>query len=500
MISVQFDNDEEPVLDTGAVVSEDQLHEEHHRVIARVTWRVMPLVWTISFFSYLSRTNLANMHVVLMGDMNMSEFQFGFALGIFYISYVIFQLPSNLFLERMRINIWLAILLASWGCITMLSVFITGPSSLMAVRFFLGITEAGLFPGIVYYITLWFGEEFRAQKLSLLQTAVPVSYAIGGITSSFVLKYLNNVLGMHGWRWLFLLTGIPAVFLSFFVYRFLPNSPYEAHFLNEKERKVLLHERSVAAVVWTVQRRTSPILFWSTIRSAKNWLIGFCGMFFVGSLAGVNGFAPAILFELGSPNFVNNFLIAIPSVISVIAMAMWSSHSDHDQERYWHTFAAMFIALLALACSIIFVYLLDVGIFLALLTVFEAAFLSGHAIFITYMCGAVTGSTSIAIGLYFSVAGSGGWIGPFLMGYARDITGDHVVSLAAMCGSLAIGISLFSVLFITQRVSQAQYGSSQMSMQVVNTKGSKNMADLTEEETEDDTRSSKKTEAGAILT
>jgi len=215
----------------------------------------------------------------------------------------------------------------------------------------------------------------------------------------------------------------------------------------------------MAASVWTKANRTSQSLFWSTVLNSKNWMLSFCGMFAMGTITGVNGFVPAILYEAGASLIMSNRLMALPCGLSIFALLLWSYHSAKKHEIFWHSFSALFLSLIALGACTIFVFLIDLGFVVVLLCIYECAMFSGYCIFIAEMVNSVLGSTSIGIGLYYAVAGFGGWFGPFLMGYMRDLTGDNVVGLAVMSASLGISIALYSVIHVTQRTTQIEVGS-----------------------------------------
>lgn len=441
------------------------LEDENKKVLAKVTRNIVPLLWLIFFFSLLSRINLTNMHVVLTQQLELSEYQYGGAVGAFYLAFVVFPIPANLILERMRMNVWMSILMCLWGIVTMLSVFVSDAASLITVRFCLGLTEAGLSPGVIYYITTWFSERYRVKQISLIQTSIPFGYAVSGIMSSIVLDHLDGVLGLRGWKWLCIITGFPSIVVSVLFYFFLPNSPSDARFLNTREREVVISSRMLTASTWVPAQRTTPgRLIISTLAIPKNWIFSFCGMFIFATLAGINGFIPALLYEAGSPLFVSNLLIAVPNCAAIVTLVMWSRHSDKVQERFWHIFIAFFLALLALGTCIMFVYYASLALVVVLLSVYQSCLVAGYCIFIAEMLGSLTGSLSIGIAMYYTVLGFGGWFGPFMMGYTRDLTGDHVVGLAFMCSSIAFAIALLSVCHYTSRSTKAENGS-QMRLQ-----------------------------------
>lgn len=467
----------EPIIEDPSLVgpggSGEVDPEEEKRILSKVTKNVIPLVWILSFFSILSRINLVNMHHVISEDLNLSEYQYGCAVGAFYLGFVACPVPAALILERLKMNVWMTILVLFWGIITVSSVFVSDSASLMFCRFCLGVSEAGLSPLILYYITIWFGEKHRIKQICLVQTANPLGYAANSILSGVILNHFDGVLTIKGWQWLYILTGVPPVLLSLYFYFHFPNHPGEARFLTPAERQTLIAARSHAASVWTdtnqnkqnqqyhinnkYKQTTSRGLCLSTVLNPKNWLLYLCGTFMYATVTGVNGFIPTILLEAGAPSKWCGFLTSIPSFISVFFLLFWAHHASKSKERFWHIFVAYFVGLLALGGCIVFVYFENLVLVLSMLSVYQSSVVAGFCVFVAEMVSSLTGSMPVSIAMYYTVIGLGGW-GPFMMGYLRDFTGDHVVGLAILCSSLAMAIAFLSVYHITQRYNEDGQG------------------------------------------
>jgi ACS family tartrate transporter-like MFS transporter len=207
---------------------------EHDRVFTKCAWRLIPFMALLYVINYIDRNNVGFAALTMNADLAFSPSVYGFGAGVFFVSYMLFQLPANLVLDRIGARRWIFIILAAWGLISAATAFVRTPAEFYAVRFLLGVAEAGFFPGMVYYLTLWFPEAYRARFTAWFLSAIPLSVVIGGPLAGLILG-MDGIAGLRGWQWLFLIEGIPASLLAFAVLKLLPDGPAHARFLTAEE-------------------------------------------------------------------------------------------------------------------------------------------------------------------------------------------------------------------------------------------------------------------------
>src|ERR1700704_1587680 len=214
---------------------QQDLQTVERRTIARVSWRLLPLVAVAYCIAYIGRTNIAVAALTMNKDLGLSAYIYGWGAGIFFFSYFLFEVPSNLILERAGARLWIARIMITWGIVSGLTAFVTGPTSFLVVRFLLGAAEAGFFPGMILYFTYWFPSEYRGRVISTLFIAQPVANALASIASAAILE-MDGMLGLKGWQWIFIIEALPAVLLGFVVLRAMTDRPALADWLSPEEK------------------------------------------------------------------------------------------------------------------------------------------------------------------------------------------------------------------------------------------------------------------------
>ncbi|HTF71547.1 MAG TPA: MFS transporter, partial [Edaphobacter sp.] len=204
--------------------------------IRKAAWRILPIIMLCYFAAFLDRVNIGFASLTMNQELGLSASQFGFGAGIFFLGYVLCELPSNLVLAKVGARRWIARILLSWGVLSAATAFVWSPSSFYIVRVLLGAAEAGFFPGIIFFMTLWFPAEYRARMFAMFNIAVPFSSIIGAPVSSLIIEYMNGLHGLSGWQWMFLIEGVPAIIMGIVVLRWLPETPEQANFLTSEER------------------------------------------------------------------------------------------------------------------------------------------------------------------------------------------------------------------------------------------------------------------------
>ena len=358
---------------------------------------------------------------------------FGRGAGVFFISYVAFEIPSNTILARVGARLWIARIMLTWGLVSSGMMFVSGVTSFYVMRFLLGAAEAGFFPGIIFYLTRWFPERERARTIALFMTAVLAAGIVGGPISGALLS-IGGVWGLAGWQWLFLIEGLPAVVLGLVVLAKLTERPEQASWLTSGERAALaarLAEESIA-------RAASPQTVMAALTNGRIWLLAVVYFTLPVALYAMSFWLPQILkIASGGSDFQVGLLSAIPYAAGAIAMVIAGRHSDRTGERRWHVAVACVVGGAAFAAS---AYAQTLVASLVLLSIAMAGLASMLGPFWTLATAAVTGRAAAAgIALINSVGNIGGYVGPDLLGYARYTTHSFFAGLVAVGAILALG-------------------------------------------------------------
>src|SRR5258708_7960118 len=299
----------------------------------KVTWRLVPFLMLCYFIAYLDRVNVGFAGASMRTDLDLSATAFGGAAGIFFLAYFFFEVPSNLALNRFGARRWIARIMFTWGIISGAQAFVQGELSFNIVRLLLGIAEAGFFPGIIFYLTLWFPSAYRARIVGLFMFAIPISTVIGAPISGLVLN-LEGVAGLHGWQWMFIIEAVPAILMTFAVWFYLTDRPADARWLQAEERK-WLQDRLDAE-----RRNREAIVHLSWLRSLRDPRVIALGFVYMGiniPQYGLSFFLPQIAKAFGGLTYLETTTItALPYAVRAIGLIVWSRHSDPTRERKFH--------------------------------------------------------------------------------------------------------------------------------------------------------------------
>jgi len=412
------------------------------RVTRKVALRLIPFLGVLYFFSFLDRVNVGFAALTMNAQIGLSSLAFGIGSGIFFLSYVLCEVPSNLALERFGARIWIARIMISWGVISGLTAFVQGPASFATVRFLLGIAEAGFFPGIIYYLTCWFPAAQRARIIALFMIALPLSSVIGAPLSTALLGI--EWWGLEGWQWMFILEAVPTILLGVAVLFWLTDRPEHADWLDAREKTWLL------ASLHETDANTAQVSIRSVLGSARVW---YAGVMYFGVLVGLYGFGfwmPQIIASLGELNHIQVGLATmIPYTTACIAMVLWGRHSDHTGERRWHVALPALVGALALLVGTV-----TTGALLAFMALIFAAigiYATLPAFWALVTRGLQGVMAAAAIALINAIGNLGGFLGPAAIGYARDQTGSHVASLLLIAVCLLMSAALTLWVFRTSK-------------------------------------------------
>lgn len=309
------------------------------QVMARVSRRLLGFLFVLFTFSFLDRINIGFAGAAMSQDLGLSAAAFGFANTVFYAVYIACGIPSNLVLERIGARRWIAVLVVAWGIASTCTMFAYDETSLYLLRILVGIAEAGFLPGMLLYISRWFPSQYRARANALFMIAMPVTATLGSIVSGFLLE-LNGTLGLKGWQWLFMVEGLPCVVLGVIAWYRLDDSPASARWLSAEEKHVLARLMAQDREAMERRREAGTAGRWLSAGTLRLALIYFC---MVTTMGMVNIWGPQMIagFSAGAGNVVTGVLVAVPQVVTIVAMLWLGSRSDRKRERRWHTFAPL---------------------------------------------------------------------------------------------------------------------------------------------------------------
>lgn len=403
--------------------------------IGLITRRLLPFLMLLYLIAYLDRANISVAALQMNADLGLSARMYGLGAGLFYVTYILFEVPSNVILARVGARRWIARIMVTWGIIACGMAFIQTAGQLYGMRLLLGAAEAGFTPGIIYYLSRWFPSSNRARAMSFFYIAAALA-SVFGLPLSGALLQMDGLLGFAGWRWLYFVEGLPAVVLGFVVLRYLPDSPRDARWLAPAQRDWL--EGTIAAESARAPRAHAD--GWArAFADPKVWLLSLFWLLQAFGTIGVTLFLPQILKGLsGGSNFVVSLLSGLPFILACLLMYANSRHSDARRERRWHLGLPLLASGLVLGASVAdldasttyVLLLLAVGLNWAVTPIF-------WAVTTEYLAGGAAAAGAIA--LINAIANLAGVGLPPVMGYLRDRTGSFDTGLLLVAGALVIG-------------------------------------------------------------
>lgn len=405
-------------------------------VLRKVTLRLIPFLFLLYVVNILDRVNISFAKLQMLDDLHMDNEAYGFGFGVFYVGYLLFEVPSNLILQRVGARSWIARILVSWGLISSCMMFVTGPVSLCLLRVLLGFAEAGFFPGIILYLSHWIPARARGRAVAMFMTGGLIASIIGNPIAGAILDNMNETAGLAGWQWLFLLEGIPSVVLGFVTFFYLTDRPEQAQWLTPAERAWLLgrlelekrppddrHSHTLQAAL-TNPRVWLLIAVYFTVALGDNSFGSFLPTFLEGRFPTCNKL------EIG-------WLADIPSAIAILGMVVVGLHSDHTGERRWHVAGPAFVAA---AGWVLVAFAPSPWLFVLALAVTLTGMKSMLGTFWTLPASFLSGTAAAGgIALINSVANLGGLLGPTIIGKVEKATGSFTNGLLVMAVALAAG-------------------------------------------------------------
>jgi ACS family tartrate transporter-like MFS transporter len=414
------------------------------RVVRKLRRRILPFVMLLYFVSFLDRVNVGFAAFGMNHAIGLTSAMFGFGGGLFFLSYLLFEVPSNLILYRIGARVWIARVMIGTGIVSAASAFVTGPQSFYVLRFLLGISEAGFFPGIILYLSLWFPARHRAVAAAAFMAAAPLSIAVGSPISGAIMQ-IHAFAGLYNWQWLYLFEALPAIALGFLVLRVMTDTPEKATWLMPEERLWLVASLKAESEQSTDHNRHTL----GILAALANPRVLALSLIYFGTSAGLYTlglWSPLILQTFRLSPLTIGLLNSAPSLVAIAAMVAWAHHSDRTLERRWHVIVPCVAASLGFAWAgiaqsavafILALTVINIGINAAKapLWAMPSSFLSGA-------------SAAAGIAMINSLGNLGGFLGPFLTGWLKDRYGSYaggLYSVATMLAVSALVMSLFSM-------------------------------------------------------
>jgi len=407
------------------------------QIFAKCQWKLIPFIFVLYLVNYIDRVNVGFAALTMNKDLGLSPSVFGIGAGVFFFTgYLIFQMPANLILERMGARRWIFLILAVWGVISAANALTQDATSYYALRFFLGVAEAGFFPGMLLYMTYWFPQAWRGRFIGSFMAAIPMANIVGGPLSSMLLQ-LDDFLGLHGWQWMFILEGLPATLLGFAALRWLPDGPASARWLSADEKTFI-------AARLAAEDTAKHSTFWPALLDSRVWAIGLVLLGNQCALYGIQLWLPQMVQGMGFSNLANGFVAAPCYIAGMIAMIYWGRRSDAKQERIWHVaipliFAAMGLMVASVAQSPL-VTLLSITVALIGTLAYNGPFFSLPT---TFLAGT---AAAAGIGFVNTIGSVGRALGPASVGWFKEATGNYSLAMAALAVAMMMSAGIVLML------------------------------------------------------
>ena len=403
--------------------------------LRKVRRRLMPLIVLLYFIAYLDRNNVGFAKLGMQGDIGLTEAAYGLGAGIFFLGYALLEIPSNGGMYRFGARKWIARILISWGIFATAMFLVNGEATFYVIRFLLGAAEAGFFPAILFYLTLWFPAAQRVTVLGIFLLAQPISNALGAPVSGMLLN-LEGVAGLHGWQWLYILEGIPAIILGIITPFVMTDRPEHAKWLKPEERDWL---STTMAAELADKQKAGNHNFLAGLKDSRT--IAYSALYF-GLVCGIYGLGlwlPTIVKALGTFDSTQvGLIVFIPYAIAAVFVYFWSKRSDRTGNRVWHASASMVLAAVGLLGA---GFLLPVNAVLAMvfLTLAAMGIYSAIAPFLAMPSAALTGAAAAAgLAMVNSLGNLGGFVAPYIVGILKDATGNSQTGLVFLAACLAV--------------------------------------------------------------
>ncbi|BEP59492.1 MFS transporter [Variovorax sp. V213] len=405
------------------------------RAYAKVFWRLVPFLMLCYVVAYLDRVNVGFAKLQMGQDLGFSETVFGLGAGIFFLGYFLFEVPSNLLLNRVGARIWIARIMITWGVLSACFVFVETSTSFYILRFLLGVAEAGFYPGVILYLTHWYPAHRRARIIAVFMSAIPVAGIFGNPLSGWIMDSFHGISSMQGWQWMFIIEAIPAVLVGVMVLLYLDNGIQHARWLDPDEKRLLQRE---------VERDQAhgakgPHSVAAVFRDARVWWMALIYFAFVMGQYALTFWLPTLVKATGvKGNLHIGLLSAIPFICAIVAMNLFGRSADRRQERRWHLIVPALMG--AIGFTVAASYTQNTIVSLAFLSLAAAGVLTCAPLFWSLPTAFLSGTAAAAgIAAINSVGNLAGFASPYLIGYLKDLTGSTQIGMYVLAGALVLG-------------------------------------------------------------
>ncbi|HYM19165.1 MAG TPA: MFS transporter [Micropepsaceae bacterium] len=402
-------------------------------IFAKCARRLIPLMVVLYVVNFIDRVNVGFAALTMNKDLVFAPSVYGMGAGALFVGFSVFSVPSTVLLEKFGARRWAFGTLTIWGALSASTALVKTPFEFYAVRFFLGVAEAGFIPGMIVYLTYWFPKAYRARFGAAFLIAQPLAFIVGSPLSGLILLNMDGVLSLKGWQWLFVLEGLPSALLAFAALLVLSNRPNDASWLSADEKRAI-----EAELAQEDQAEHGDL--WRALFDARVIAIGAVNFGILFGLYGTTLWLPQIVQAMGFSTLSTTFIVALPFIAAVPAMILWGLSSDRKQERIWHVALPLLIAagaflvasasasntlsLIALAAAVIAIYPV-----LAPVISIPATFLKGEA-------------NAAGTSLCYAIGSPGGFLGPTIIGLFKQSTGDYSAAMVALSCALAVAAAI----------------------------------------------------------
>jgi MFS family permease len=409
--------------------------------IGKITFRILPFLMVCYFIAFVDRVNAGFAALHMNQDIGLSPSIFGLGGGLFYVSYVLFEIPSNLAMEKVGARRWIARILVTWGLVSAAMALVVGPNSFYAVRLLLGAAEAGFFPGVILYLTYWYPAEYRGRIVAIFMVAIPVSSFIGSPISAALLQ-TDGWFGLHGWQWLFIMEGVPAVLLGIAALFVLPDGPGRANWLTQPQRDWLTER--LASERTTSKQAVGHLSLVQVMTNKYVWAASFIYAGASGASQCLSLWQPQIIKSFGLTDMQTGLLNSIPFGIASVLMILWGRSSDRMRERTWHT--AIPLALLAGSLTVALAVSGLWPTILILVTAVTATYIVKGPFWALSTEWLSAGVAAAAIAQINAIGNIGGFLGTWLLGIIKDHTGSYPLGLMPLAIMSIVGCVLVLIM------------------------------------------------------
>jgi MFS transporter, ACS family, tartrate transporter len=414
------------------------MNEVGRSAVKTSTRYLIPFLLLLYFVNYLDRVNIGFAALTMNASIGLTASAFGAGASIFFIGYVLLEVPSNLILARVGARRWIARIMISWGIVSACMALVTGPYSFYTVRFLLGVAEAGFFPGIIFYLTNWFPAAYRARVVGVFMVGIPLSGLVGSPLSAFVMEHLDGSAGLHGWQWMFIAEGIPSIILGLTCLWALPDRPSESRRLTADERAWL---ENALAVERRERDRQRSFTVAQSLTNPRVIVLAIILFLVSSSLYGSIFWLPQVVKSFGLSNASVGWVAAIPYLAAVPLMVLWTRHSDRTNERTWHVAGPILTA--AVGFIVTGWFITTPGIAMVGLTLACTGIYSAFPVFWSLPASFLSGTAAAAaIALIAAIGNFSGIIAPALIGWSKDATGGFASAMFGLAAALVIAASM----------------------------------------------------------